>query len=244
MRGHLEQNTRSPRWRPALLAAGILGTAFASWIAWEKYESRHGRAYLAACAQAANAGAFPKDDELRSFAKAFGESDWQHLIREAGRAETKLEGWINSNRNRFPTAVSSLLPPPTPPHARWSALTKAWFLSSEGLDQRRFILLRILKQAQPRTQPLLADLCVTFPRNKPPILTTELLDEIKAVCTDTPELKAYLMSALSWTAEPLAEPAIRAVLEEWTRDPDPRISEGAARTLARRPIAAPATARP
>lgn len=194
--------------------------------------------------QAANAGTFPTDEELRSLAKAFGESDWQHLIREAGRAETKLEGWINSHRNSFPTAFSSLLPPPTPPHARWSALTKAWLLSSEGLDQRRILLLRILKQAQPRAQPMLADLGVTVPRTKPPLLTPQLLAEIKAACMDNPELKAYLMSALSWTAEPLAETAVRAVLEEWTHDADPRISEGAARTLARRPIAAPATARP
>jgi hypothetical protein len=244
MRGHLEQNARSPRWRPVLATAGILGTALASWFAWEQYECRHARACLAACVQAANAGTFPTDEELRSLAKDFGESDWQHLIREASRGETQLEGWINSNRNRFPTAFTSLLPPPTPPHARWNALTKAWLLSSDGLDQRRRLLLRTLKQAQPRTQPLLADLCVTYPRIKPPLLTPQLLAEIKAACTDTPELKAYLMPALSWTAEPLTEPAVRAVLEEWTRDADPRISEGAARTLARRPIAAPTTARP
>ena len=108
MRGQPSPNAGSPRWRSVWITAGILGTAFASWFAWEQYACRHARACLAACAQAATAGTRPDDEKLRSLVVAFGAGDWQHLIREAGRGETKLEGWIDNNRNRLPIAV----PPP------------------------------------------------------------------------------------------------------------------------------------
>lgn len=238
MRGQPSPNARSPRWRSVWVTAGILGTAFASWLAWEQYACRHARAFLAACAQAANARTLPDDEKLRSFVVAFGGGDWQHIIREAGRGETKLEGWIYNNRNRLPRALTPLVLP-VDPHVRWNALNKAWLLTSEDLEQRRILLLRAMKEAQLKTQPLLADLCVTFPRTKPPLLTSQLLEEIKAACMVSPELKAYLMPTLSWSALPQTEPAIHGLLEEWTRDANPSTAEGAARTLSRRKSIAP-----
>lgn len=224
--------------RRGWIGAAAFVLAAMLWLGLDWIRSRHARGFLANFTQGPpSAATGTGTEDLRNRVNAFGPGDWQHLINEGVRDPSPLERSLLVLRNRLPAPAQSWLPAPDAPLVRWNALGKAWLLSAQDLDDRRCRLLRSAGKANPQRQHLIAELCTVHPRSHRPILSPSFLTQVRDTSNTHPALRPFLLVALAWEAPQDLEPGIRALLGEWARDPDPQLAEGAARTLARRPLA-------